>query len=153
MQNQATNLLCHSHPPSVLSSTPLKKKLWYSIFELRILLIILKQLISFEYGGSPYNVAIFLVFSRNTSTARKNLTYGAQNAENSIPGLQISNILGGRLPSDHRSRPPRLLWKTSTPSNKPDQIRPWYITMKSNGEASHGYTMHDLGWLYYGTQL
>jgi hypothetical protein len=47
-----------------------------------------------QYGGSPYNVVLFLISAQNTSTVRTNLRdkCGAQNAGNGISGLQIWKI-------------------------------------------------------------
>ena len=55
-----------------------------------------------QYGGSPYNVALFLIFARNTSTVRTKLTNkrSAQNAGNGISRLQISKMFWGRMPPD-----------------------------------------------------
>jgi hypothetical protein len=122
IQNQATNLLCHSHPPSVVSSTPLKKKLWYSIFELRILLIILKQLI-FEYGGSPYNVAIFLVFFPKYKYCEEKFNVRCSECRKwHSRASNFKHFLGENAP-DHRSnasseKPPLLL--TNQTRSDPD---------------------------------
>ena len=74
-----------------------------------------EKLFKHQYGGSPYNVALFLIFARNTSTVRTNLTNkrGTQDAGNGISGIQISKIFWGRMPPD-----PVRLWKTPTPSKK-----------------------------------
>jgi hypothetical protein len=69
-----------------------------------------EKIVKHQYGGSPYNVALFLIFARNTSTVRTNLTNkrSAQNAGNGISGLQISKNFWGRMPPDP-------LWKTTIP--------------------------------------
>ena len=77
-----------------------------------------ERIFKHQYGGSPYNVALFLIFPRNTSIVRTNLTNkrSAQNAGNGISWLQISNIFGGRML-------PEPLWKTSTPPPLTNQAR------------------------------
>jgi hypothetical protein len=56
-----------------------------------------EKIFKHQYGGSPCNVALFLIFARNTSTVRTNLTNkrSAQNAGNGISGLQISKFFWG----------------------------------------------------------
>ena len=68
-----------------------------------------EKIFKHQYGGSPYNVARFLIFARNTSAVRTNLTNkrSTKNAGNGISGLQISKFSGEEC---------HPLWKTS--SNK-----------------------------------
>ena len=56
-----------------------------------------EKILKHQHGESPYNVELFLIFARNTSTVRTNLTNkrSAQNAGNDISGLQISDIFHG----------------------------------------------------------
>jgi hypothetical protein len=102
--------------PLVVFSTPLKTLVFHiwvvntTYYIETIDFWIREKIFKHQYGGSPNNVALFLIFSRNTSTLRTNLTNkrSAQNAGNGISGLQISKIFWGRTPPDS-------LWKTSTP--------------------------------------
>jgi hypothetical protein len=69
-----------------------------------------EKIFKHQYGGSPYNVALFLIFARNTSTVRTNLTNkcNAQNAGNGISGLQNflgENASGPSIPVNHPSKP------------------------------------------------
>ena len=51
-----------------------------------------EKLFKHQYGGSPYNVALFLIFARNTSTVRTNLTnfknFLGENASGPRPPLE-----------------------------------------------------------------
>jgi hypothetical protein len=50
-----------------------------------------EKIFKHQYGGSPYNVALFLIFAQNTSTVRTNLTNkcSVQDAVYGISELQI----------------------------------------------------------------
>ena len=50
-----------------------------------------EKIFKHQYGGSPYNVALFLIFAQNTSTVRTNLTNNCsvQDAVYGISELQI----------------------------------------------------------------
>ena len=114
-------LECPAHPRRKLRYSVLS--LDFPLFELWILLIIVKRLIfKHQYGAPPYNVALFFIFIWNTRT---NLTnkFSVQIAGNGISGLQISKLFSLRPLVPHPSPPPPTHTHT-----KWGQMRPWINT-------------------------
>jgi hypothetical protein len=86
--------------PLLVFSTPLKTLVFHiwvvntTYYIETIDFRIREKIFKHQYGGSPYHVALFLIFARNTSTVRTNLTNkrSAQSAGMAFQGFKFQKF-------------------------------------------------------------